>query len=88
LGPPEAIGFKGTELREDIKNDPGVLETFEIIRAHGAVRMGLIDNIEQAAHAKIAEGNWTVKKAIMSRSARVLREGSVRIPASGFLTGE
>ncbi len=164
------IGYKGTELQEDINNDPAVLEKFETIRAHGAVRMGLIENIEQAAsrqhtpkvafvaeptdyqassgkqinaddvdllvralsmgklhhammgtaavaiataaaipgtvvnlaagggdrievvfghpsgtlkvgaEAEMSNGNWTVKKAIMSRSARVLMEGGVRLP--------
>ena len=166
----EDIGYKGTELQEDINNDPAVLEKFETIRAHGAVRMGLIENIEQAAsrqhtpkvafvaeptdyqassgkqinaddvdllvralsmgklhhammgtaavaiataaaipgtvvnlaagggdrievvfghpsgtlkvgaEAEMSNGNWTVKKAIMSRSARVLMEGWVRLP--------
>ena len=164
------IGYIGTELQEDINNDPAVLEKFETIRAHGAVRMGLIENIEQAAsrqhtpkvafvaeptdyqassgkqinaddvdllvralsmgklhhammgtaavaiataaaipgtvvnlaagggdrievvfghpsgtlkvgaEAEMSNGNWTVKKAIMSRSARVLMEGWVRLP--------
>ncbi|WP_338354862.1 2-methylaconitate cis-trans isomerase PrpF [uncultured Marinobacter sp.] len=166
----EDIGYIGTELQEDINNDPAVLEKFETIRAHGAVRMGLIENIEQAAsrqhtpkvafvaeptdyqassgkqinaddvdllvralsmgklhhammgtaavaiataaaipgtvvnlaagggdrievvfghpsgtlkvgaEAEMSNGNWTVKKAIMSRSARVLMEGWVRLP--------
>ncbi|HBC35870.1 MAG TPA: 2-methylaconitate cis-trans isomerase PrpF [Marinobacter adhaerens] len=166
----EDIGYIGTELQEDINNDPAVLEKFETIRAHGAVRMGLIENIVQAAsrqhtpkvafvaeptdyqassgkqinaddvdllvralsmgklhhammgtaavaiataaaipgtvvnlaagggdrievvfghpsgtlkvgaEAEMSNGNWTVKKAIMSRSARVLMEGWVRLP--------
>ncbi len=165
-----AIGFKGTELQEVINNDPDMLAMFETIRAHGAVKMGLIESIEQAAsrqhtpkvafvaeplaytassgkniaadevdvlvralsmgklhhammgtaavaiatasaipgtvvnlaagggnrtevifghpsgtlkvgaEAESAGGNWTAKKAIMSRSARVLMEGWVRVP--------
>jgi probable AcnD-accessory protein PrpF len=43
------IGYTGRELRPDINNDPAALERFETIRAHGAVRMGLIDNIAGAA---------------------------------------
>ena len=43
------IGFKGTELQEEINSDPNKLAMFETIRAHGAVKMGLIENIEQAA---------------------------------------
>jgi hypothetical protein len=43
------IGYTGTELQDDINNDQKALKMFESIRAHGAVRMGLIDNIEEAA---------------------------------------
>ena len=45
----EAIGYTGTELQEDINNDEKALAMFETIRAYGAVKMGLIDNIEEAA---------------------------------------
>jgi probable AcnD-accessory protein PrpF len=164
------IGYKGTELQDDINSDPKALAMFETIRAHGAVRMGLIKHIEEAAtrqhtpkvafvaqpadyvassgktisaqdtnvlvramsmgklhhammgtaavaigtaaaipgtlvnlaagggdleavrfghpsgtlrvgaQAKLVNGEWTVTKAIMSRSARVLMEGWVRVP--------
>jgi len=43
------IGYTGTELQEAINGDPAALERFETIRAHGAIRMGLIDTVEQAA---------------------------------------
>lgn len=166
----EDIGYQGTELQDDINSDADALARFETIRAHGALRMGLITEIEQAAtrqhtpkvafvakpreyvsssgkaieakdidllvralsmgklhHAMMGtaavaigtaaaipgtlvnlaagggdlqavrfghpsgtlrvgaqaeniNGQWTVKKAIMSRSARVLMEGSVRVP--------
>lgn len=168
------IGYTGTELQEVINGDDTALTMFESIRAYGAVRMGLIENIEQAAarqhtpkvafvagpqdytassgkqinatdidlnvralsmgklhHAMMGtaavaigtaaaipgtlvnlatgggkresvtfghpsgtlkvgaeaneqDGNWTVNKVVMSRSARVLMEGSVRIPADAF----
>jgi len=164
------IGFTGTELQDAINSDAKVLAMFETIRAHGALRMGLIANIEEAerrqhtpkvafvgqpadytassgkqvsadnidlvvralsmgklhhammgtaavaigtaaaipgtlvnlaaggserqsvtfghpsgtlrvgAQAIEQAGQWTVKKVIMSRSARVLMEGYVRIP--------
>ncbi len=166
----EAIGYTGTELQEAINSDPKALAMFETIRAHGAVRMGLIKDISEAAkrqhtpkvafvatpkayvsssgknvnaadidllvralsmgklhHAMMGtaavaigtaaaipgtlvnlaagggertavrfghpsgtlrvgaeamqqDGEWCVKKAIMSRSARVLMEGWVRVP--------
>jgi 2-methylaconitate cis-trans-isomerase PrpF len=45
----EDIGYQGTELQDQINNDPEALARFEIIRAHGALRMGLISELEQAA---------------------------------------
>ena len=170
----EAIGYSGTELQEAINGDSKALAMFETIRAHGAVRMGLIQHIDEAAkrqhtpkvafvapptdyvsssgkevgagdidlcvralsmgklhhammgtaavaigtaaaipgtlvnlaagggarqavrfghpsgtlrvgaEAKQVEGEWTVTKAIMSRSARVLMEGWVRVPGDAF----
>ncbi|GAB3433142.1 2-methylaconitate cis-trans isomerase PrpF [Massilia solisilvae] len=170
----EAIGYTGTELQEAINGDPKALAMFETIRAHGAVRMGLIKHVDEAAkrqhtpkvafvakpadyvassgkpvkagdidllvramsmgklhHAMMgtaavaigtaaaipgtlvnlaagggernavrfghpsgtlrvgaeanqANGEWSVTKAIMSRSARVLMEGWVRVPGDAF----
>jgi probable AcnD-accessory protein PrpF len=170
----EAIGYTGTELQDDINGNPEALVMFETIRAYGALRMGLIKNIDEAAkrqhtpkvafvakpadyvassgkevkageidllvralsmgklhHAMMGTaavaigtaaaipgtlvnlaagggernavrfghpsgtlrvgaeagkvgGEWTVTKAIMSRSARVLMEGWVRIPGDAF----
>ncbi len=166
-----AIGYTGTELQDAINADPEALAKFETIRAHGALRMGLIKSLDEiasrqhtpkvafvakpvdyiassgktvvagdvdllvramsmgklhhammgtaavaigtaaaipgtlvnaaagggerqsvrfghpsgtlrvGAEAKLVDGTWTVTKAIMSRSARVLMEGWVRVPA-------
>jgi hypothetical protein len=43
------IGYDGTELQADINGDAKALARFETIRAHGAVRMGLIGNVHEAA---------------------------------------
>lgn len=165
------IGYTGTELQEAINGDAKALAMFETIRAYGAVKMGLIADIAEAAtrqhtpkiafvapptdyvassgksvaatdidllvralsmgklhHAMMGtaavaigtaaaipgtlvnlaaggierdavrfghpsgtlrvgakaqqvNGDWIVTKAIMSRSARVLMDGSVRVPA-------
>lgn len=170
----EALGYQGTELQDDINNDESVLARFESIRAHGALKMGLIDSLEEAqtrqhtpkiafvsqpksylsssgkaveagevdilvralsmgklhhammgtaavaiasaacvpgtlvnlaagggekesvtfghpsgmlkvgAKAKQTEQGWVVEKAIMSRSARILMEGFVRVPSNVF----
>ena len=44
----EDIGYTGAELQEAINEDPAALTRFEIIRAYGAVKMGLIDNVSEA----------------------------------------
>jgi 2-methylaconitate isomerase len=43
------IGYKGTELQDDINGDAKALAMFETIRAHGAMRMGLIKELSEAA---------------------------------------
>ena len=45
----QAVGCTGTELQDAINGDPRVLAMFETIRAHGAVRMGLIRETGEAA---------------------------------------
>jgi len=170
----EDIGYTGTELQGAINGDPKALAMFETIRAYGALRMGLIKDLDEAAkrqhtpkvafvakpaayvassgkaiaagdvdllvralsmgklhhammgtaavaigtaaaisgtlvnlaaggiernavrfghpsgtlrvgaEASLENGEWVVKKAIMSRSARVLMEGYVRVPGDSF----
>jgi len=36
------------------------------------------------AQAKRVDGQWKVNKAVMSRSARILMEGWVRVPGDTF----
>ena len=44
-----AIGYTGTELQDAINGDAKALAMFETIRAHGALRMGLISKLEEIA---------------------------------------
>ncbi len=170
------IGYTGTELQGAINEDAKALAMFETIRAHGALAMGLIKHVDEAAtrqhtpkvafvakpaayaassgknidagdidllvralsmgklhhammgtaavaigaaaaipgtlvnlaagggernavrfghpsgtlrvgaEARQKDGEWTVTKAIMSRSARVLMEGQVRVPGDTLQT--
>ncbi|MFO0217400.1 MAG: 2-methylaconitate cis-trans isomerase PrpF, partial [Burkholderiales bacterium] len=170
----DAIGYNGTELQDHINGDAKALSMFETIRAHGAMKMGLIKSLDEAktrqhtpkiafvaaptdyvsssgkkvsagevdllvramsmgklhhammgtaavaigaaaaipgtlvnlaagggnktavrfghpsgtlrvgAEAAQVDGEWVVKKAVMSRSARVLMEGFVRVPGDAF----
>ena len=43
------LGYTGTELQAAINGDAQALARFEAIRAHGAVKMGLIRSVEEAA---------------------------------------
>ena len=43
------LGYTGTELQGAINTDPQALARFEALRAHGALRMGLIQNLSEAA---------------------------------------
>ena len=43
------LGYTGTELQDAINNDAAALARFETIRAHGALAMGLIQDVSEAA---------------------------------------
>ena len=42
------IGYDGTELQDAINSDASVLEKLETIRAYGALKMGLIQHVDEA----------------------------------------
>ena len=44
----EDLGYTGAELQPAINSDAKALAKFETIRAYGAIKMGLINNIEEA----------------------------------------
>ena len=71
------LGYTGTELQDAINGDPQALARFEAIRAHGAVRMGLIERIEQAASRQ-----HTPKVAFVAPPADYTSSSGKRIAAS------
>lgn len=73
----EAVGYKGTELQDDINSDPKALEMFEKIRAHGAVRMGLISHLDEAAKRQ-----HTPKVAFVAQPADYIASSGKEIAAS------
>jgi len=72
-----ALGYSGCELQEAINSDPAALERFEQIRAHGALRMGLIDSLEQAG-----ERQHTPKVAIVAPPADYIASSGKPIAAT------
>lgn len=72
----EAIGYKGTELQDDINSDPKALETFEKIRAYGSLRMGLISQLEEATKRQ-----HTPKVAFVAKPADYVASSGKEISA-------
>lgn len=73
----EDIGYTGTELQEAINGDEKALAMFETIRAHGALRMGLINTIEEAASRQ-----HTPKVAFVAKPAEYIASSGKQIAAS------
>ena len=71
------LGYSGSELQEAINGDTAALERFEQIRAHGALRMGLIDRLEQAA-----ERQHTPKVAMVAPPADYIASSGKAIKAA------
>jgi 2-methylaconitate isomerase len=71
-----ALGYTGTELQDAINGDPQALATFELIRAHGALRMGLIQRLEEAAKRQ-----HTPKVAFIAGPADYVSSSGKRIAA-------
>jgi len=73
----EAIGYKGTELQDAINGDPVALAKFETIRAYGAVRMGLIKHIDEAAKRQ-----HTPKVAFVAKPASYVSSSGKQVNAA------
>ena len=70
------LGYTGTELQPAINEDKAALARFEAIRAHGAVRMGLIEHIGQAATRQ-----HTPKVAFVAPAQDYVSSSGKQIPA-------
>ncbi|WP_458701464.1 2-methylaconitate cis-trans isomerase PrpF [Sulfurospirillum sp. 1307] len=87
----KALGYSGCELQNDINSDEKALEIFEKIRAYGAIKMGLIKNIEEAktrAHTPkvafvsppqsyVASSGKTIEKNGIDLNVRALSMGQL-----------
>nr|WP_314539679.1 2-methylaconitate cis-trans isomerase PrpF [uncultured Massilia sp.] len=70
------IGYTGTELQDAVNGDPKALAMFESIRAHGALRMGLVAHVEEAARRQ-----HTPKVAFVAPPAGYVASSGKRIEA-------
>jgi 2-methylaconitate isomerase len=75
----EAIGYSGAELQDAINSDAKALAMFETIRAHGALRMGLIKHVDDAVKRQ-----HTPKVAFVAKPADYVASSGKRIDASNI----
>jgi probable AcnD-accessory protein PrpF len=72
----EAVGYQGTELQDAINGDARALAMFEAIRAHGALRMGLIKQLDEASRRQ-----HTPKVAFVARPADYVSSSGKQVAA-------
>lgn len=86
----EALGYQGTELQDDINNDESALARFESIRAYGALKMGLIDSLEEAQTRQHTPKIAFVSqpKSYLSSSGKTVEEGEVDILVRALSMGK
>ncbi|GGD10008.1 2-methylaconitate cis-trans isomerase PrpF [Halopseudomonas salina] len=70
------VGYKGTELQEALNGNIDELLKFETIRAYGAVKMGLIKHIDEAA-----ERQHTPKVAFVATPAEYIASSGKQVAA-------
>lgn len=84
------LGFTGTELQKDINSNAEILDKLETIRAFGAVKMGLIDDISEAQtrqHTpKIA---WVAKPSdYVASSGKTVKADDIDLLARAMSMGQ
>ena len=86
----EAIGYTGIELQDAINSDDKALAMFETIRAHGAVRMGLIKHIDEAAKRQHTPKVAFVAKpaAYVSSSGKPVETGDIDLLVRAMSMGK
>jgi probable AcnD-accessory protein PrpF len=85
-----ALGYTGTELQDDINNDAEALKRFETIRAYGALKMGLISKLEEAASRQHTPKVAFVAppKAYTSSSGKTIGEGDTDVLVRAMSMGK
>jgi 2-methylaconitate cis-trans-isomerase PrpF len=86
----DALGYGGTELQGDINEDKAALAKLEAIRAHGAVRMGLIGDVAQAAKRPLTPKLVFVAppKDYVSSSGKPVRADEIDLLARAMSMGK
>jgi 2-methylaconitate isomerase len=74
----QSLSYQGTELQQDINSDPKALARLEALRAIGAVKMGLIKDVSEAATRQ-----HTPKIAMLAKPQNYVASSGKAIPAEG-----
>ena len=84
------IGYTGAELQDAINGDDAALERFETIRAYGAVKMGLISGISEAAARQHTPKVAFVAPpaAYSSSSGKAIGEGDIDLNVRALSMGK
>ena len=84
------IGYSGTELQDAINNDDAALARFETIRAYGAVKMGLISDISEAAQRQHTPKIAFVSKpaAYVSSSGKAIADADIDLNVRALSMGK
>jgi len=85
-----AVGYKGTELQDDINSDVKALEMFEKIRTYGAMRMGLISRLEEAATRQHTPKVAFVAKPMSysASSGKAIQSGDIDVSVRALSMGK
>ncbi|WP_423840443.1 2-methylaconitate cis-trans isomerase PrpF [Vibrio mytili] len=86
----DSLGYQGTELQDDINNDDSALAMFESIRAHGALKMGLISDLEEAQKRQHTPKIAFVSqpKNYVSSSGKLVAEGDIDVLVRALSMGK
>ncbi|MCK8124255.1 2-methylaconitate cis-trans isomerase PrpF [Pseudoalteromonas sp. 2CM39R] len=84
------VGYDGTELQEAINGDASALEKLETIRAYGALKMGLISNIDEAkARQHTPKVAWVAPaKTYHASSGKVVNEADIDLVVRAMSMGK
>ncbi|STZ07986.1 3-methylitaconate isomerase [Moraxella caprae] len=81
------LGFKGTEMQADINSNSEILAKLEKIRSFGAVKMGLIDDVEQAQSRQHTPKSLGLHRLPTMLHHAMMGTASVAIGTAGTIVG-
>jgi probable AcnD-accessory protein PrpF len=86
----EELSYTGTELQEMINSDQKALDMFETIRAFGAVKMGLIEKLEDTASRQHTPKIAYVAKAqsYIASSGKTIHESDIDLNVRALSMGK